>query len=469
MSGDSNRAPSGLRGGLGNRQMTMIAIGGVIGAGLFVGSGKAIGLAGPGALLAYLGVGILVVLVMRMLAEMAVAQPETGSFSSYASRELGSWAGLSVGWLYAYQWCVTVAFEAIAGAAIVHHAIPAIPSWLAALAMMLLLIAVNLVRVSSFGEFEFWFALIKVLAIVAFILLGLAALFGLLPGIRSPGLSNLVADGGFLPNGGISVVLAALVVVFSFFGTEVVTIAAGEAVDPVHAVRRGMSSVVWRILLFYLGSIFIVVTLLPWNSTGVAQSPYTAVLRHIGIPQAAGVMDLIVLTAVLSCLNSGIYSSSRMLYALARKGEAPSAFTRTRRGVPFLAVLAASSAGLLAVVANYFLPTDAVFEFLLDSSGSVAVVVYLCITATQFRGRRRLERERPGGLSVRMWAFPYLTILAALALLAVIIGMVFDQDSRRSLLLTLLVTGFAVLAGVLHQRRRRVREPASSQPAKEHT
>lgn len=454
-----------LSSGLGNRQMTMIAIGGVIGAGLFVGSGTAIAQAGPGVLIAYIGVGLIVVLVMRMLGEMAVAQPETGSFSSYASRELGPWAGLSVGWLYAYQWCITVGFEAIAGAAICHRLLPGIPSWTAALVFMAGLIGVNLIRVSSYGEFEFWFALIKVVAIVAFILLGIAALLGFLPGFASPGLSNLTEHGGFLPQGGMAVLLATLVVFFSFFGTEVVTIAAGEAHDPVQSVRRGMNSVVWRILVFYIGSMIIVLTLLPWNDTEITQSPYVAVLNRLGIPGAAGVMDVVVLTAVLSCLNSGIYASSRMVYSLASRGEGPRILARTNaQGVPVAAVLLASSIGLLTVVANYFIPTEAVFHFLLDSSGAVAVVVYLCIVATQLRGRRRLERERPEALSLKMWAFPYLSGVVGVVLLAIIVGMGVNSDSRRSLVLTLLVTAVAVTAGVVRQRRQTL-PGAPSQPA----
>ncbi|HET8598790.1 MAG TPA: amino acid permease [Segeticoccus sp.] len=443
-----------LSSGLGNRQMTMIAIGGVIGAGLFVGSGKAIGQAGPGVLISYIGVGLIVVLVMRMLGEMAVAQPETGSFSSYASRELGPWAGLSVGWLYAYQWCITVGFEAIAGAAIAHQVLPAVPSWLAALVFMAVLMGVNLIRVSSYGEFEFWFALIKVVAIVAFIALGIAAVLGLVPGFSSPGLSNLTQHGGFLPQGGMAVLLATLVVFFSFFGTEVVTIAAGEALDPVQSVRRGMNSVVWRILVFYIGSMLVVLTLLPWNDTEITQSPYVAVLDRLGIPGAAGVMDVVVLTAVLSCLNSGIYASSRMVYSLASRGEGPRVLSRTNaHGVPVWAVLLASSIGLLTVVANYFIPTEAVFTFLLESSGAVAVVVYLCIVVTQLRGRRRLERERPEALTFKMWAFPYLTGVVGVVLLAIIVGMGINADSRRSLVLTLLVTAVAVGAGLVRQRR----------------
>ncbi|WP_275557454.1 amino acid permease [Streptomyces sp. 5-6(2022)] len=456
-----------LRGALGNRQMTMIAIGGVIGAGLFVGSGSAIRQAGPAVLVAYAAIGALAVLVMRMLAEMAVAQPETGSFSSYASRELGPWAGLSVGWLYAYQWCITVGFEAIAGAAVAHHMLPAIPTWLAALVLMVALIAVNFARVESFGTFEFWFAMIKVAAIIAFLLIGLAAVLGALPNTSAPGTTNLLGHGGFAPNGWLAVLQASLVVFFSYFGTEVVTIAAGEAKDPAQAVRRGINSVVWRILLFYIGSITVVVMLLPWNSTAVTDSPYVAVLGHLGVPFAGTTMNFIVLTAVLSCLNSGIYSSSRMLHSLAERGEAPALFARTTRlGVPAPAVLAASSIGLLTVVANYFLPTTAVYQFLLDSSGAVAVVVYLCITVTHLRGRARLMRERPEALTVRMWAYPWLSLLVLAALLAIIAGMAADSGSRRSLLLTLLVTAVAVVAGLITQRARHPKNAAEPAPSR---
>ena len=456
-----------LQTSLGRRQMSMIAIGGVIGAGLFVGSGSAISMAGPGVILAYVVVGAIVVLVMRMLAEMAVAQPETGSFSSYASRELGSWAGLAVGWLYAYQWCITVGFEAIAAAAITEIMFPAIPSWLAALVFMTLMIAVNLSQVKNFGEFEFWFALVKVVAIIAFLILGLIAILGLFPGVPAPGLDNLTGQGGFFPNGGLPILLAMLVVFFSFFGTEVVTIAAGEATDPVSAVKTAMNSVVWRILLFYIGSMLIVVTLLPWNAAEITQSPYVAVLDRLGIPYASTIMNLVVLTAVLSCLNAGIYASSRMLYSLSSRGEGPKLLTRTsRHGVPVYAVFAASSVGLLTVVANYFLPTAAVFNFLLASSGSIAVIVYLCITVTQIRGRTRLERTQPGTLTVKMWAHPFLSIVVAIALLAIIGGMAATSATRQSLFLTLTVTVIAVAAGIIHQRRqsRRERQGQSGPP-----
>lgn len=444
-----------LRGTLTNRKMTMIAIGGVIGAGLFVGSGTAIAQAGPAVLVAYGAVALIVIFVMRMLAEMAVADPTTGSFSAYAHKHLGPWAGTTVGWLYAYQWCVTIGFEAVVGAALVNSMLPGIPTWLCALVLMASLIAVNLPRVESFGTFEFWFAMIKVGAIIAFLLIGALVILGLFPGTPAPGLDNLTGKGGFAPNGWAVVLTASMVVFFSFFGTEAVTIAAGEAKEPATAVRRGMQTVVWRILLFYIGSIIVVVTLIPWNSTDVIESPYVAVLESLNIPFASTIMNFIVLTAVLSCLNAGTYTSSRMIYSLATRGEGPRFLTRTNRsGTPIPAVLMASSVGLFTILANYFFPTEAVYEFLLASSGSVAALVYLIITITHLKARPTLLREHPEGLMVKMWAYPTLDIIVLIALVAVITGMAFTESTFQSLVLTLAVAAVVVIISLLWQRRR---------------
>lgn len=432
----------------------MIGLGGVIGAGLFVGSGKAIGSTGPGVVFVYALTGVLIVLVMRMLAELAVAAPETGSFSAYASRELGPWAGLAIGWLYAYHWWVVIAFEAIAGAAVAHQLWPDVPTWIAAFAFLAALTGVNLMAVKSFGRFEFWFAMIKVTAIVVFIGIGLVAIVGLLPHVDAPGSRNLTGNGGLFPHGAAPILPALLTVFFSYFGTELVTVAAGESVDPAETVRRSMRSVAWRIIVFYVGSIAVVVTLLPSGATAVTESPYAAVLGHLGIHGASTIMNLIVLTSVLSCLNSGLYSSSRMIFAMSGRGEAPAALGRiTAAGVPRSAVVLSSAAGFLAVLANYFLSTDVVFTFLLNSSGAVAVVVYLCIAATQIAGRRRLGKAGSRSLPVRMWAYPYLSILVVVALVAIIFGMAFTDGSRQPLILTGVATAVAITAGVVRQRR----------------
>ncbi|WSQ06590.1 amino acid permease [Streptomyces sp. NBC_01231] len=447
---------AGLQAGLKNRHLSMIAIGGVIGAGLFIGSGAGIAAAGPGILVSYALVGALVVLVMRMLGEMAAANPVSGSFSAYADEALGRWAGFTIGWLYWFFWVVVLAVEATAGAAILTGWVPAVPQWAWALIVMVVLTATNLFSVGSYGEFEFWFAGIKVVAIAAFLVLGGLAVFGVLPaaGDGAVGMANLTGHGGFLPNGPGAILTGVLMVVFSFMGSEIVTLAAGESADPRKAIVKATNSVIWRIAVFYLGSILIVVTLLPWNSPEVAKSPYVAVLDHIGVPHAGDVMNVIVLTAVLSCLNSGLYTASRMAFSLGARGDAPKRFSRTTsRGVPMTAILASVVFGFLAVFFNYQYP-DTVFQFLLNSSGAVALFVWLVICFSQLRMRRALERTAPERLTVKMWAYPYLTWIT-IALITFVIGYMFtDPDGREQMILSLLAAAIVLGVAVLRERKR---------------
>ncbi len=345
------------------RHVTMLSIAGVIGAGLFVGSGHAIAAAGPAVLLAYALAGTLVVLVMRMLGEMAVASPDTGSFSSYAQQGIGRWAGFTIGWLYWWFWVLVIPLEAVAAAAILSAWFPAIATWQFALIITGILTVTNLFSVAKYGEFEFWFALLKVIAIVAFIALGAAALVGALPGREVSGLSNLMAHtGGFMPNGFGAVLGALLTTMFSFMGTEIVTIAAAESKDPSRQISRATNSVIWRIALFYLVSIFLVVSMVPWND---AQLPlvgsYQRALEILSIPNAKLIVDCVVLVAVASCLNSALYTASRMLYSLARRGDAPAKLGRaSSSGVPRAAVLASTAVGFLTTIANYTMPRGGV-------------------------------------------------------------------------------------------------------------
>jgi GABA permease len=442
-------ASSGLQAGLKNRHLSMIAIGGVIGAGLFVGSSSGIATAGPGILLSYALVGTMVVLVMRMLGEMSAANPTSGSFSAHADRALGRWAGFSIGWLYWFFWVVVLAVEATAGAVILEGWIPAVPQWGWALIVMVVLTATNLVSVGSYGEFEFWFAGIKVVAITAFIVIGGLAVFGILPGVEAPkaGLDNLTAHGGFLPNGPGAILIGVLLVVFSFMGSEIATLAAGETEDPQKAVTKSTNSIIWRIGVFYLGSIFVVVALLPWNDPTIKEKgSYVAALDSLGIAHAGQIMNFIVLTSVLSCLNSGLYTASRMAFSLGERGDAPKAFGRTNaRGVPMTAILASVVFGFLAVILNYFFPKD-VFLFLVNSSGAVALFVWLVICFSQLRMRRIIERESPEKLVVRMWLYPYLTWATIGLILFVLTYMLTDTEhgNREILLLSLLVAALVV-------------------------
>lgn len=436
-----------LHQGLKHRHLGMIALGGMIGAGLFVGSGTVIGQVGPAAFLSYAMTGLLIILVMRMLGEMAAASPTTGSFVTYARAAMGDWAGFGVAWLYWYFWVIVVGFEAVAGAGLLQKWLPELPLWSLSLGLMLLMTATNLYSVGAFGEFEYWFAGIKVAAILVFLVLGGAYVLGLWPGhavdLASP------YRGGLFPNGMAALFSGIVVVVFSMVGAEIATVAAAETPDPAKAVARATRSVALRILVFYVGSVFLLGLILPWNALPPGASPFVTAFERMGIARAGDAMNAIVLTAVLSCLNSGLYTASRMLFVLGGSGEAPRRLTRlSRSGVPVPAILVSTAFGYLAVLAAYLSP-DTVFLFLLNSSGAVILLVYLAIAVSQLVLRPRIPPER---LSVRMWLHPYLTVLVIVAILAVLAGMGLQADTRSQLLLSLLSAGLVLAAYRLRRR-----------------
>ena len=431
--------------------MTMIALGGVIGAGLFVGSGVVIQAAGPAAVLSFVITGLLVVLVMRMLGEMAVALPAVGSFYEYARLAwsdrpaIGELAGFLTGWMYWYFWVIVVALEAVAGAGLIRFWLPNVPAWFVSLTLMLSLTLTNHVSVKSYGEFEFWFASIKVAAIVAFLMLASLYVLGLWPG-GAPSVANLTEHGGFAPNGILPILTGAVAATGFYFGAEIVTIAAAEAAEPAKAVAKATNSVITRVLIFYVGSILLVVCLVPWNSAAIT-TPYVSAMNAMGIPAAAQIMNGVVLTAVLSALNSGLYASSRMLFALTRRGDAPQGLAKlSRNGIPARAILLGTLFGYGTVIMSYVSP-DTVFAFLVNSYGTVAIFVYVLIAVSQLRLRARLEKEDPARLRVRMWAYPYLTYLAIAGMLGILLAMAFIPEQRTPLIfgiisLALLLLGF---------------------------
>lgn len=438
--------------GLKRRHMSLIALGGVIGAGLFVGSGVVIKSAGPAAIVSFLIAGVLTVLIMRMLGEMAVARPVVGSFYVYARQALGRRAGFATGWMYWYFFVIVVAVEAVAGGRILQLWVPSVPLWVLSLGLMVLLTATNLVSARSYGEFEFWFSSIKVVAILLFLGMGLLWITGLWPH-STPGLQNLVSHGGFAPLGW-GAVLAAVVPCVAFYtGAEIVTIAAAESSEPERAVARAMNSIVVRIVAFYVGSIFVVVTIAPWNADGVDISPYAAVLAVLGIPGVSTLMNLIVLTAVLSCLNSALYTASRMLFALTTNGDAPRFFTvLSRGGVPRRAILLGTTVGYVSVAATYVWG-DVVFNFLVNSYGAVALFVYLVIAVAQVVLRKRLERDDPDSLKLKMWLFPGLSYLT-IALMGIVVAAMAFLPSTRSQFLMSGLTLLVILAAYEVRRRR---------------
>ncbi|MER0428346.1 amino acid permease [Streptomyces microflavus] len=456
-----------LQHGLKQRHLTMLGLGGVIGAGLFVGSGAGIAVAGPAIVVSYLIAGTLAMLVMRMLGEMSAAMPASGSFSVHAERALGRWAGFSVGWLYWFLLVVVLAVEATAAAQIAHGWVPAVEPWAWVLLFMVVFTAANLTAVKNFGEFEFWFASLKVGAIVVFLGLGVLAVLGWLPDTDPVGMTNLTGQGGFLPNGWGGVVSGVLTVVFAFGGLEVVTIAAAETDDPARAVGRAVRSAVVRILFFYVGSMLVIVTVLPWTAQQAGLSPYVKVLDSIGVPSAAQIMNIVVFVALLSALNANLYGSSRMVFSLAERGEAPRGLLKVSGGprgkaggVPRRAVLASVAFGFVSVLLNLLWP-DTVFLYMLNSVGAVLLFVWALIAASQLRLRARLEQEAPGALALRMWWFPYLTWLTLAGLFGVLVLMLTDDAARPQVLWSAGATALVLLVAVGRQWRERG-NPASA-------
>jgi GABA permease len=425
----------------------MISLGGIIGAGLFVGSSAAIAMAGPAVLISYALSGLLVFLIMRMLGEMAVARPGLGSFAEYAALSLGHWAGFVTGWLYWYFWVITVGVETIAGAKLLHAWIAA-PIWLIGTVLIAVMTATNLFSVRTYAEFEFWFASLKVGAIVAFIVVGLAYIFGFAPGTA---LIVLTSHGGLFPRGVGAAFAAIPVVIFSMMGSEVATIAAAETADPATNVARAGRTVSLRILVFYVLSIGVIVSVLPWDSVEVGSSPFARALATMHIPGAALAMSVVVITAVLSCLNSGLYITSRMLYELARRGDAPAIFAAvSARRVPSLGILFGTAGGLLAALASIISP-DLVFMFLINTSGAIILFIYLVIALAQIRLRRILQ-ARGEAIALKMWLFPALSLAVIAGISLVLASMAFAPDQRIQLLLSALSLVVILLAFALRRR-----------------
>lgn len=434
------------------RHVTLISLGGIIGAGLFVGSSAAIKMAGPSVLISYGLSGILVFLIMQMLGEMAVARPGLGTFAEYAALGLGPWAGFLTGWLYWYFWVITVGVETIAGATLLQYWVAA-PIWLIGLALIIGMTATNLLSVRTYGEFEFWFASLKVAAIAVFIVVGLGYIFGFSRG-PAAALQQITGHGGFFPKG-LSAPLAAIpVVIFSMMGSEVATIAAAETSDPARNVTRAARTVSLRILVFYVASIAIIVSVVPWDSVVPGDSPFTKTLEIIGIPGAASAMSVIAVTAVLSCLNSGLYITSRMLHELARHGDAPAIFASTSASrVPRLGILFGTVSGFAAALASIISP-NGVFLFLINTSGAIILFIYMLIALGEIRFRRQLEKQGEP-LLLRMWLFPWLSIAVIVGIAAVLWLMAVTPGLKIQLALSALSVLVALFALVVRRASRR--------------
>lgn len=432
-----------------NRHITMITLGGIIGSSLFVGSGNVIRTVGPAAILSYLIGGLLVFLAMRMLGEMAAARPAIGSFMEYARVGLGNWAAYLVGWLYWYFWVGVLAYESVLGGETLNRWFPDVPAWMGSLALLVIFVISNLISVRMFGEVEFWLASIKVISIVVFLGVGLLYVLGLWPN-GSFHVDNMWSHGGFAPNGyGVAFTGVALVI-FSYFGTEIAVMASAEAEDPAKGVRQATTTIIWRILLFFVGAVAIIVMVIPWNELpvpkDVSAAPFTLVFEKFGVPGAAVIMQLVIFTAVISVLNSGLYSASRMLSSLANEGFAPRVVARkTKNGVPALALIASTVGGVVATIVNFAAPDSGVFDFIMNSAGLVALFVYVFIALTQMSMRRKMSKEEVEGLELKMWATPWLNILLIAGIAFVFIVMLFSEPGRTQVITSLIATVFLIV------------------------
>lgn len=418
-------SPRNLQRKLTERQLSMIAIGGAIGVGLFLGSNVTINLAGPAVILTYLLGAVLALIMAYSLAEMAVVHPVAGSFGVYAERYLNPWCGFTVRATYGLVQIIAIGAEVTAVAIYFQYWFPATPQWLWVAVVSLGIVGINGAQVGNFGEFEYWFALLKVVAIVVFIVIGIALITGVSPR-PALGLHNLTAFGGFLPHGFRGVWLAFALVISSYMGVEVLAVTAGEARRPEEAIPRAMRTMVFRLILFYVLAIAVMVTMSPWNQTGdgtLGSSPFVGAFTAVGVPYAAAIMNVVVISAALSSANTNLYLSTRMLYSLARGQFAPAALGRlSSNGVPHRALAVSSLGMVIAILLAVYVPQRA---FLLMYGSAVAGMyfVWIVILLAHLKFRQSIG-SRVNDLPLKLGLFP-LPNLAGIALLLAVAGSTF--------------------------------------------
>jgi amino acid transporter, AAT family len=424
-----------LHRGLEERHITLMSLGAAIGVGLFLGSASAIEMAGPAILFAYALGGAVMFMIMRALGEMAIHQPVAGSFSRYARNYIGPLAGYLTGWNYWFLWIVTCMAEITAVGIYMKMWYPDVPTWIWALAALVIMASINLLAIKAYGEFEFWFALIKIVAIVLMIVTGLGMIiFGFGNGGVATGISNLWENGGFAPNGVKGILMSMQMVMFAFLGIEMIGVTAGEVKNPEKSIAKAVNTVFWRILLFYVGALFVIMSIYPWDQIGTQGSPFVLTFEKIGIGQAAGIINFVVLTAALSSCNSGIFSTGRMLFNLAEQKQAPAKLHKVgNTGVPSTAILVSAAALLVGVVLNYLVP-EKVFVWVTSISTFGAIWTWSVILISQLKFRKGLSEEEKAKLKFKMPLYPFGSYIA-LAILIFVVGiMAYFPDTRIALI-----------------------------------
>jgi histidine transporter len=439
----------GLKRGLSARHIRFMALGSAIGTGLFYGSASAIQMAGPAVLLAYLIGGAAVFMVMRALGEMAVHNPVAGSFGQYASTYLGPMAGFILGWTYAFEMVIVGMADVTAFGIYMGFWFPEVDRWIWVLGIVSVVGGLNLCNVKVFGEMEFWLSLLKVAAIVAMILGGFGImLFGIstAPGAQATDISNLWSHGGFMPNGVGGLIASFAVVMFAFGGIEIIGVTAGEAKDPQRVLPRAINAVPLRILLFYVLTMLVLMSIFPWQQIGSQGSPFVQIFDNLGISSAATILNIVVISAAVSAINSDIFGAGRMMYGLAQQGHAPKGFARlSRNGVPWLTVVVMSSALLLGVLLNYLIPEN-VFLLIASVATFATVWVWLMILFTQVAMRRSMSAEQVAQLKFPVPFWPYAP-MAAIAFMLFIFGVLgYFPDTQAALIVGVVWIVLLVLA-----------------------
>ncbi|WP_190285261.1 amino acid permease [Clostridium sp. JN-1] len=425
-----------LERGLQGRHIQLIALGGAIGVGLFLGSATTIQQAGPSILFVYLVAGIMMFFIMRALGEIAVSYPVSGSFSAYATEFISPLAGYLTGWTYWFMWITTCMAEVTAVGVYVKFWIPSMPQWIPALLAVIIMTCINLIAVKAYGEFEFWFALIKVVTIIALIVLGaFMIIFGLGNGGKPIGISNLWSHGGFFPKGIGGAISSVVMVTFAFLGTELIGVTAGEAQNPEKTIPSAINKVIYRILIFYVGALFVIMAIYPWNEIGTTGSPFVLTFSKLGIAAAAGIINFVVLTAALSSCNSGIFSTGRMLYNLSLQGTAPKKFSElSKTKVPKNGIIISAGFLLIGVLLNYVVPSK-VFTYVTSVATFGAIWTWGVILVCQMKFRKRLTDEQVKKLKFPMIGYPYCNWIALAFLIFVVFMMFFNHDTLIALII----------------------------------
>lgn len=416
------------------RHIRLMALGSTIGVGLFLGSATAIQLAGPSILLGYLIAGLIAFIVLRALGEMAVHNPVAGSFAHYANEYVGPLAGYLVGWGYWTYWVVVGIAEVTAVGIYMGMWFPDMPQWVWALSSLALMGGINFIAVRLFGEFEFWFALIKVIAIVAMILMGCSVIFfGYTNGGVALGIGNLWQHGGFFPNGITGFLFSLQMVVFAYVGIEMIGLSAGEAQEPKKTIPMAIDSLAWRILIFYGGALFVILAIFPWNEVGNQGSPFVSMFERIGLREAAGIINFVVITAALSSCNAGIFSGGRLLYGLSLNGYAPKNMSNlSATGVPSRAVIATVLVPMVGILLNYFVPEKA-FQWATAAVTLIGLFVWVAILVTQLKFRKHISSNEVTNLNYKSIWWPYASWLALAFIALVVVLMGWNEQTRVAL------------------------------------